>query len=320
MPSVLQENFIQALPSKIYYRQNFEKEFDYCFGSDEKRKFKEERSKLNIYEKINSIENRLVNALCHVAFTNEGDECKEKCRNLYYWLGNELLLNNIEENSFSDVIGILIKISNALYERGKCKCNFFTDVNKEKFEKMKIVYDYCKDHDNIENTLKEYNNICDSEFNAYLLKANSAYNEIYKCTETKFESYCMQLKTHVSSCFEKKLLPLTCKIEEVSPEDRVSSRYGTTYIDPEHVINVSAFSSSQIFLFFVLPFVGIFFIGFLLYKFTPIVPWIHTKVLKKKSIRRNFDEMDILELTEYTNEQRKSNLGRKQLNVAYHAA
>ncbi|SBS92667.1 PIR Superfamily Protein, partial [Plasmodium malariae] len=53
---------------------------------------------------------------------------------------------------------------------------------------------------------------------------------------------------------------------------------------------------------------------------TPIVSWIHTKVLKKKSIRRNLDEMDILELTEYTNEQRKSNLGRKQLNVAYHAA
>ncbi|SBT85629.1 PIR protein [Plasmodium malariae] len=319
MSTVLPESFIESLQSKIYYRTKFESSFDYCNAFTGEHGFEEARSKLNNYDKIKNVADKLTRALCYVAFTDDGAECTEKCRNLYYWLGNELLLNNIEENLFSEVIGMLANVSNALYKRYKCKCTFFENVTKENFAKMKIVYDYCKDHDNIKSTLEDHNK-CTKEFNDYIVKANNAYNEIYNCTEKYSQAYCMQLKTHVSSCFEKKLSPLTCKIEEVSPEDQVSIRYGTAFIDQEYVIKGSTFSSSQIPLFFVLPFVGIFFIGFLLYKFTPIVLWIHTKVLKKKSIRRNLDEMDILELTEYTNEQRKSNLGRKQLNVAYHAA
>ncbi|SBS97133.1 PIR Superfamily Protein [Plasmodium malariae] len=319
MSDVLEKSFIEALPSKLYYRKHFESNIEYCNGFNDKDKFIQKRNEFNNYDNIKHIEDKLMRALCYVAFNNQGEQCKEQCRNLYYWLGNELLLSNLEESSFSKVIGILNDISNVLYDPGKCKCTFFKDINKEKFEKMKIVYDYCKDRGSIESTLKQYNNVCDNNLNEYLVKANSAYNEIYNCTKTNLDLYCMQLKTHVSSCFEKTLSPLTCKIEEVSPEDRVSSRYGTTHIDQEYVIKGSAFSSSQNFLFFVLPFIGIFFIGFLLYKFTPIVSWIRTKVLRNKSIRRNLDYMDTLELTQHTYEQRKSNLGRRQLNVAYHA-
>lgn len=45
----------------------------------------------------------------------------------------------------------------------------------------------------------------------------------------------------------------------------------------------------------------------------------HTQILKKKSSRRNLEDTDTLELTEYMYEQRKSNLDRRQLNVAYYA-
>ncbi|SBT86146.1 PIR protein [Plasmodium malariae] len=320
MSSLLQGSFIESLPSKVYYRTNFVSKNNYCNAFEDKGGFKDGISKLNNYENVKSIQDKLTKALCYVAFTAEGDECKEQCRFLYYWLGNELLLNKIDENSFSKVIGMLSEISNALCERYKCKCNFFKNVTKENFAKMKIVNDYCKDHDNIEHTLKFYINKCDNKFNDYLLKVTSAYEEVYNCANTKPEPYCKELKNHVPSCFEKKLSHLKCETNQVSAEDLRTSQYNTTILDPKYVINVSAFSSSQIFLFFVLPIVGIFFIGFLLYKFTPVVSLIHTKVLKKKSIRRNLDEMDILELTEYTNEQRKSNLGKKQLNVAYHAA
>ncbi|SBT00893.1 PIR Superfamily Protein, partial [Plasmodium malariae] len=266
MSGVLQESFIKSLPSNRYYRTNFELEADYCYHFENNNGFEEARSKLINHENVKSIQNKLTKALCSVAFINEGVVCTEKCRNLYYWLGNELLLNKIEENVFLEVIGMLIEFSNALYERYKCKCIFFTDVNKEKFEKMKIVYDYCIDYDNIKGTLEGHNNKCTKEFNDYLLKANSAYNEIYNCTKNNPEMYCMQLKTHVSSCFKKKLSPLTCKIEEVSAQEKGLSQYDTNHFDPTYVINASNFSSSQIFLFFVLPFIGIFFIGFLLYK------------------------------------------------------
>ncbi|SBS93011.1 PIR Superfamily Protein [Plasmodium malariae] len=286
MATILQGNFIESLQSNVDYRNMFESQIDYCLVSNDESKFKEARSKLNIYEKINSIENRLVNALCHVSFTNAGEKCDKECHNLYYWLGNELF-NKLEEDSFSDVIGILEEVSNVLSGGGKCK---------------------------------SHNNTCDNNFSNYLLKATGAYEEMYECKQENAESYCTELRKHVPSCFKNKLSDLKCEIKQVSAENLGTSFYNTNFLDPEHVINLSAFSPSQIFLFFVLPFVGIFFIGFLLYKFTPIVSWIHTKVLKKKSIRRNLDEMDILELTEYTNERRKLNLGRKQLNVAYHAA
>ncbi|SCN12007.1 PIR protein [Plasmodium malariae] len=317
MSGVLQESFIQSVPSNRYYRTNFESNVDYCSWFDEKREFSETRSKLNSYEKIRNVADKLMNALCHVAFTLEGKKCNEQCHNLYYWLGNKLLLNKLGENSFSVVIGILQDVSNIIREPGKCKCDFFKNINTKDFEKMKIVHDYCKDHEEIKNTLELNKKACDSKFNEYLVKATGEYEKIYECTQGNAESYCKELKKHVPSCFEKKLSHLNCEIKQVPAENLGTSHYNTTILDPEYVINVSAFSSSQIFLFFVLPFIGIFFIGFVLYKFTPIVLWIHTKVLKKKSIRRNLDEMDILELTEYTNEQRKSNLGRKQLNVAF---
>ncbi|SBS94948.1 PIR Superfamily Protein, partial [Plasmodium malariae] len=250
----------------MYCRRNFESKDDYCLAFNDNNKFNTKIAELNKYKNVKKIQDKLTKALCYVAFTPKGDGCTEKCRNLYYWLGNELLLNDIEKNSFSEVIGMLIEISNALYERDKCKCIFFTDVNKEKFEKMKIVYDYCIDYDNIKGTLEGHNNKCTKEFNDYLVKANSAYNEIYNCTKNNRETYCMQLKTHVPSCFEKKLSTLKCNIKDLAADEQGSSQYGTTYFDQEYVINPSAFSSSQIFLFFVLPFIGIFFIGFLLYK------------------------------------------------------
>ncbi|KAI4833969.1 PIR protein [Plasmodium brasilianum] len=317
MPSVLQENFIQALPSKIYYRQNFEKEFDYCMQYDN-TKFLEKRTEIYKNDKIKSIADKLMRPLCYVAFNNEGDECNKKCHYLYYWLGNELF-NKLKEDSFPEVIKLLEDVSNALQGRDKCKCIFFKNIKKENFEKMKIVHDYCKDYENIEKTLELYKKTCDSKFNDYLVKANSAYNEIYNCTENNSEPYCSELKKHVPSCFNEKLPRLKCEIKEVSAQEKGLSQYNTNYLDPKYVINVSALSSSQIFLFFVLPFVGIFFIGFLLYKFTPIWSWIQTRVLKRKSIRRNFDDMDKLELIEYAYEKRKSNVSRRQLNVGYYA-
>ncbi|SBS96249.1 PIR Superfamily Protein [Plasmodium malariae] len=304
----------------MYCRKNFESQNNYCYAFTDEDGFEVARSKLNNYGKIENVADKLTRPLCSVAFTNKGDECKEKCRNLYYWLGNELLLSDIEENSFSDVIRILEDVSNVLYKSGKCKCTFFKNVTKKNFEKMKIVYDYCNDHDSIESTLKKYNNLCDNNLSAYLVNAESTYNEIYTCANENSATYCVQLKTHVPSCFETKLSSLKCNIKDLTADEQGFSQYGTNYFDQEYVINPSAFSSSQIFLFFVLPFIGIFFIGFLLYKFTPIAPWIHTKVQKKKSIRRNLDDIDELELTEYTYERRRLNLGRKQLNVAYHAA
>ncbi|SBS93113.1 PIR Superfamily Protein, partial [Plasmodium malariae] len=237
MATILQGNFIESLPSKVYYRKMFESLTDYCFGSDDKKKFKEAISKLNKYGKINSIENRLMKALCRVSFTYTGEECDIQCHKLYYWLGNELLLSELEKDSFPEVIKLLEDVSNALHERDNCKCIFFKNTNKETFEKMKVVSDYCEDHEQIEKTLELHKKTCDSKFNEYLLKATSIYEEVYKCTENNSEEYCSVIKEHVPSCFKKKLSHLKCEIKQVSAENKGESQYNTTILDPEYVIN-----------------------------------------------------------------------------------
>ncbi|KAI4836222.1 hypothetical protein MKS88_004010 [Plasmodium brasilianum] len=254
MSGVLQESFIQSLPSNRYYRTNFETEADYYSHFEE----------------------------------NKSEECNEQCRNLYYWLGNKLLLNKLGENSFPEVIEILKDVSNVLRERGKCKCDFFKNINTKNFEKMKIVHDYCKDHESIKHTLEAHKNTCNNKFSEYLVKAASIYDEVYKCAVDNSETYCTELKEYIPSCFNEKLSRLKCEIKEVSAQGKGLSQYGTNYFDPTY--------------------------------FTPVMSWIHTKVLKKISTRRNLDDMDTLKLTEYTSEQGKSNLARRQLNVAYHTA
>ncbi|SBS99398.1 PIR Superfamily Protein [Plasmodium malariae] len=318
MPSVLQENFIQSLPSKIYYRQNFDKELVYCLQFEDDNKFLEKRSEIYNNGKIKSITDKLMRPLCYVAFTNEGHECNKQCRNLYYWLGNELF-NKLEDDSFSEVIRILNDVLNVLSGDGKCKCKFFKNIKKENFEKMKIVSDYCEDYETIESTLRAHNNTCDKNFSDYLDNVTKIYDEVYQCALKNSETYCTELKKHVTSCLNKKLSSLKCEIKEVSTEDKGRSQYNTDYMDPEYVRYASILSSSQILLYFVLPFIGILFIGFLLYKFTPIWLWIQTRVLKKKLIRRNLDDMDKLELAEYTYEKGKSNVSKRQLNVGYYA-
>ncbi|KAI4834117.1 PIR protein [Plasmodium brasilianum] len=320
MSSMLEKSHLDLLSSRDY--RGFESSgVYYCY--DEEDKINPIKSRLNSYKDIKSVEDKVLNALCLISFSTNDHKCNEKCHSLYYWMGNKLFNTLSNENSFSDIIKIFENCSETIAGRDKCKCNFFFGlISKEEFNKMKVVYEYCKHHDFIEETLNFHSNLCDSASKVYLDQATNTYSEVYEiCNSSSSKDYCTVLKKHVPECFNKKLPTLKYKIKEYH-----SASSGLKKLDDHFpsettpTIGQSTYNISQILMLVAFPLAGILFISFILYKFTPIVPWINTKLIRKKLIRRSLDDSYKQELTEYISTHVLSNLRRREVNVAYHPA
>ncbi|SBT88047.1 PIR protein [Plasmodium malariae] len=319
MTSMLEKSILDILSSSNY--RGFESSGEnHCYS--EENKIKLIKSQLNSYNDIKSVEDKILHALCFISFSNNDNKCNEQCHSLYYWIGNKLFNTLSNEGSFSGIIKIFDTCSKKIAGRDKCKCDFFGSISKEEFNKMKIVYEYCKYHDTIEGTLNFHSNLCDSASKEYLDKATNAYNELYEiCNSSSSKDYCTVLMKHVPECFSKKLTTLKYEIKEYHSESsdlkRIDDHFpgGTTPTTGQ-----STYSISQILMLVAFPLAGILFISFILYKFTPIVSWINTKLIGKKLIRRSLDDSHKQELTEYISTRALSNLRRRKVNIAYHPA
>ncbi|SCN11996.1 PIR protein [Plasmodium malariae] len=319
MTSILQKSILDILSSRNY--KDFESSKDYyCYSEEDK--IKPFISQLNSYNDIKSVKDKILHALCFISFSDNGHKCNEQCHSLYYWMGNKLFNTLSNEGSFSDIITIFNTCSKTIAGRDKCKCDFFGSISKEEFNKMKIVYEYCKYHDTIEATLRIHGNFCDSESKEYLDQAINTYNEVFGiCNSSNSMDYCIVLKKHVPECFSKKLTTLKYEIKEYHSEysdlKRIDDHFpgGTTPTTGQ-----STYGISQILMLVAFPLAGILFISFILYKFTPIVSWINTKLIGKKLIRRSLDDSHKQELTEYISTHALSNLRRRKVNIAYHPA
>ncbi|KAI4840533.1 hypothetical protein MKS88_001262 [Plasmodium brasilianum] len=319
MTSMLEKSFLDLLFSKVY--KDFESSREnHCYG--EENKINHFKSQLISYNDIKSVEDKILHALCFISFSTNDQKCNEQCHSLYYWIGNKLFKSLSNEGSFSDIIKVFENCSEKIAGRDKCKCDFFGSISKEEFNKMKIVYEYCKYHDTIEGTLKFHSNLCDSESKEYLDKANNTYNEVYEtCNSFNSKAYCTVIMNHVPECFRKKLPTLKYKIKEYHSESIGLNELG------DHIPNgttptngQSTYNISQILMLVAFPLAGILFISFILYKFTPIVSWINTKLIRKKLIRHRLDDSNKQELTEYISKHALSNLRRRKVNIAYHPA
>ncbi|SBS94248.1 PIR Superfamily Protein [Plasmodium malariae] len=311
------ESFLESLPSKIYYRRISNLTDDYCASEHDKVQTTE--NQLNAYGAIKSVEDKLLRFLCYLSYSGTGNSCEEGCNYLYYWIGNILFDKLKEEKSVTSVINILNNFSRKLGSSRNCRCKFPEGISKEEFTKFKIVHDYCKDYETIRNKITYQNIMCDVKFSAYLVEATSTYDNLYReCITTNSREYCVEVKKQVPRCFQEKLSTLSCQVQDVSHQgldkenSALSKQSGT--MDEQ-----STFNLSQIFMLATLPIAGIFFFSFIIYKFTPFVSRIRTYLVKKKLIRHNLNYTDRQELTEYTSLQPKSNVERRQINIAYHS-
>ncbi|SCO92868.1 PIR protein [Plasmodium malariae] len=311
-------SFLEALPSQFYYRKKFESlSLDYCFLEDKVEKLK---PKLIDYNENKTVYDQILKAFCFVNFSNKGGECNNQCYNLYYWIGDKLSSFLNDNISFWKGFKIIYDGFRNTSSNNKCNCIFFSDTDKENFKRMKIVHDYCEDHESIKQTLRTNNNVCSYEFQEYLKEAVSTYKKVYsECESNGSPSYCVELKKHVPVCLVEKLEDLTCELKKVSLELEGSGGFNYRSSDGLGSTNdPSTFDSSQIFMSIFFPVVGILFISFMIYKFTPLLSCIRTQLRRKTLLGNNLDGEDTHELEEYGFMHKNLNLQRRHLNVYYH--
>ncbi|SBT86375.1 PIR protein [Plasmodium malariae] len=309
--------FLESLPSKIYYRKTSDLTDDFCTWEDDK--VQTTKNQLNIYEGIKNDLDNIMRVLCYLSFKEKGNSCDEQCHYLYYWIGNILFNKLKEENSVTTVIDVLNNFSRNLGSSQNCRCIFPKGISEEEFTKLKIVHDYCKDYETIQHNITYKKIMCNDEFSSYLVKATSTYDNLYReCVTTNSKEYCVEVKKQVPTCFQKKLSTLSCQVQDVSHQgldeetSALAKQSGT--MDEQ-----STFNLSQILMLATLPIAGILFFSFIIYNFTPFVSRIRKYLVKRKLVRHNLNYTDRQELTEYTSLQPKSNVERRQINIAFHS-
>ncbi|SBT73524.1 Plasmodium vivax Vir protein, putative, partial [Plasmodium ovale] len=224
--------------------------------------------KSQLYESINhDIYNEIINALCKVSFINkDNSDCKETCDKFYLWIGNILFNELKKDNDFSNIIQILNKLSLKFLETHKCSCNFYNNMNKSDFNKVKNVYDYIVDYSSIDDKLKLSDKLCDKGYKAYLDERANIYEEVYSdCLTSSSHAYCSVALQIIPKFYDKKLTALTCTVDEdlLKLDNSFESQYNmesTEYSES----TTSKLKSFGIFISLFFPFLGITF--YLLYK------------------------------------------------------
>ncbi|SBS92126.1 PIR Superfamily Protein [Plasmodium malariae] len=163
-------------------------------------------------------------------------------------------------------------------------CKFLGDVKEEEFKKMKIVHNYCKYYETIKQNLSMNGNLCYSVFENYLEEAVKIYDKmLHNCNFRNPEKYCAEFRNHVSDCFKFR------NMDEV---------HSVLINGSETTENQSIFNFSQIVISVAISLAGMFFIWFILYKFTTLASWIRTNLVTKKLTSSNSDDTDRYELIE----------------------
>lgn len=149
-------------------------------------------------------------------FTND------KCQYLNCWIQDRLL--NLGFHKTQELTTIFSKILSyfTFFDLGeKCKYEFF-DIDKEKYEKMKKLYDYVLDFTKIEWYAKTYG--CSEENKEYINERRIIYQEVKEdCENNTRQAYCIVLK-HLKEaykndeltsfeCTKMKSIPLRAELE-----------------------------------------------------------------------------------------------------------
>ncbi|SBT55790.1 PIR Superfamily Protein [Plasmodium ovale wallikeri] len=303
------EEYALGFPSMNFYSK-YDVLDDPCFiDGDAKQKIILSLSK---YNGISSVSDKLVDALCFMSIS-EGN--KENCDYLFYWIGSTLFDNLENENDFLNVIKILYEGIRKVGGGDKCKRDHY-NITKENFRKLKIVHDYTKDYDSIKVHISNNKGKCSKQYKTYIDRAVEKYNELYKtCKQEMYDgNNCKLFNNMFIEEDHNKLSTLTCNILEGDSE--VIS-FGTLDRGLIDVVNDYTSNTSSTIMEIMFPLVGILLSCFVLYKFTPAGPWLHSYLIRKKYYKENLYDIEENDLIDITSDEKQKNSGTR-LNVAFH--
>ncbi|KMZ88837.1 hypothetical protein PVBG_05633 [Plasmodium vivax Brazil I] len=178
-----------------YYKYSkFEDGENGCNGISFYSNIKEELQNQNyqIYN-LHIISDKILKALCFIYNRKRnyrGNFDEELCWYLYYWLGDIIYTKVQNQRVFSNIIQM---IYTELYSNPEnltvCR-HVHTPLNKDRFNKNKVLFDYSKDYHNIEMATPHGQTTCDKKYKEYMKTYISMYNQAYlDCKEGKGNNF-----------------------------------------------------------------------------------------------------------------------------------
>ncbi|SBT54182.1 PIR Superfamily Protein [Plasmodium ovale wallikeri] len=244
----------------------------------------------------------------------------DKCQYLNCWIHDRLLnlgfVMNGEESA--SIFFQILEYFSFFNLSEKCKYEFF-HINKEKYEKMKKLYDYVLDFTKIEWYATTYG--CTEENKQYINERRRIYQEVKEdCGKDTRQPYCIVLEHLKEAYANDELANFECTKFKSSPlhaeaggrlqgDHRRDSGHLQHDLGPDSdprgqfpsaslgQTEESSFPSSTP-MAVSFPFLGSLLTVFTLYKFTPVGSWLRTPFLPNKMNTSNMGEVETLESVE----------------------
>ncbi|ANQ10243.1 KIR protein [Plasmodium coatneyi] len=164
---------------------------------------------------------QIVQGWCHAPKMEESIlPGSERCKFLYYWLGDTLLSGLNDDSKFSDVMKVTYGNLKDLGINEECT-NIYESMSKEIFEEMKNVYNYSRDHKTIKECIEGPDapkSKCTGGDVNYLDKVLSAYKDMDRhCKDDTTDiKYCGEYRKMVATHTLQNLLKLKCSLKYTS--------------------------------------------------------------------------------------------------------
>ncbi|SCA48163.1 PIR protein [Plasmodium ovale] len=257
------------------------------------------------------------------------------CNYLKYWLYGKIIFNNFNENKIIEVLkaveneGMFQLIMGTNYT---CNFNIF---KLEKIKEIKLFYDYIGSYDTKQKRSSINDKICKSSYRTTLNTIIGLYNDRYRKEEKESNEY----SNEFDECKKAYNIDYLCKLQCVNDRslslDKQQEGCSEVYSSPKHSsspdtsiaelsqdsTHVRDENNSLGITMTIIPAIAILFVIFpILYKLTPIGPWLHTSVMKTKNSLFNPNENSTDTLSNHISESDSENFMERPHYIAYHSS
>ncbi|SBS90354.1 PIR Superfamily Protein [Plasmodium ovale curtisi] len=328
------------LPSNLFY-YNLEKKVDIC-NYEDMQYWKALMIQLHTHGGISQISDHLKIAFCYVSYMkNNMLQYEERWNYLFYWTGVKVLENLKNISNFDKAMGILNSVKEKFDGKKGYDLDFF-EINKEEFNNLKKVYDYAQNYHDLKTKTKNNYFKCSKKYDEYIKESMQHFKSQKTKCEKDLSPYCKIFNKMFITYNMQTFLDLSCRevepeivakqeypgtLEGSGPFNSLQSRFQTGYSSQSNDQAESEFQSTAPFtpkpssfnpMLITFPVFGILLTLFILYKFTPLGPWVHSHLLRKNSIRREDAEEEDHELLQDEYTYRNDNLHGNRHNMSYH--
>ncbi|SBT57219.1 PIR Superfamily Protein [Plasmodium ovale wallikeri] len=266
-----------------------------------------------------------------------------RCNFLNIWIHEQLLKKNPNSDD-TESLFIKSKITSFWgdYEfEKKCKYDFLVYSYKIYYDKMKRLYEYALNYEKLYFFIKTRNDPCTTEDDKYIKESVQFYQEVESECESKSDiqrMHCDALKNIREFYSDYKLSELTCTrimpAEDVLKEIQEKTERGlddvvfkeitqagshlgspNNEVSPSEDASSSSVSHDAMAVSF--PFLGILFIFYSLYKFTPVGSLLNSRFLGNKINNFNINE-DEVELLQNEFDHEHINIENAEHGIGYH--